>query len=202
MKFAFLAAAACLLTACGSSSPGPAPAAKEEAPKPAKIVQFYSSSKTVAPGQQVLICYGVENAKSVRLDPPIQQITPSYIRCFQHGPTASSEYKLIATGADGTEVTKSIKIDVGGAAPSPKGGDVIVSFVPSAKSVPAGQEVTLCYDTRNASSVKIEPESSGRTLPVKGCISEKVSKTTKFTLTAQTADGKQDHESLTVSVQP
>jgi hypothetical protein len=200
MKFACLVTAACLLAACGSS-PGPAPAVKEEAPKPAKILQFYSSSNTVARGQQVLICYGVENAKSVRLDPPIEQITPSYIRCIQHAPTTSSEYKLIATGADGTEVTKSIKIDVGGAAPSPK-GDVIVSFVASAKSVPAGQEVTLCYDTRNASSVKIEPESSGRALPVKGCISEKVSKTTTFTLTAQTADGKQDHESLTVSVQP
>jgi hypothetical protein len=200
MKFACLAVAACLLAACGSS-PGPAPAVKEEAPKPAKILQFYSSSNTIARGQQVLICYGVENAKSVRIEPPIEQITPSYIRCIQHAPTTSSEYKLIATGADGTEVTKSIKIDVGGAAPSPK-GDMIVSFVASAKSVPAGQEVTLCYDTRNASSVKIEPESTGRALPVKGCISEKVSKTTKFTLTAQTADGKQDHESLTVSVQP
>jgi hypothetical protein len=199
MKFACLAVAA-WLAACGSG-PSPAPAVKEEAPKPVKIVQFYSSSNTVARGQQVLICYGVENAKSVRLEPPIEQIMPSYVRCFQHAPTTSSEYKLIATGADGTEVTKSIKIDVGGAAPSPK-GDVIVSFVASAKSVPAGQEVTLCYDTRNASSVKIEPESSGRALPVKGCISEKVSKTTKFTLTAQTADGKQDHESLTVSVQP
>jgi hypothetical protein len=200
MKFACLVVAACLLAACGSS-PGPAPAVKEETPKPAKILQFYSSSNTVPRGQRVLICYGVENAKSVRIEPPIEQITPSYIRCIPHAPTTSSEYKLIATGADGTEVTKTIKIDVGGAAPSPK-GNVIVSFVASAKSVPAGQEVTLCYDTRNASSVKIEPESTGRALPVKGCISEKVSKTTKFTLTAQTADGKQDQESLTVSVQP
>jgi hypothetical protein len=199
MKFACVTAAACLLAACGSS-PAPAPAVKEEAPKPAKILQFYASTNTVAPGQQVLICYGVENAKSVRLDPPVEQLTPSYVRCFQHAPKSSSEYKLIATGADGTEVTKSIRIDVGGAAPAPKGNNLIVSFAASAKSVPAGQEVTLCYDTRNASSVKIEPESSGKTLPVKGCITEKVSKTTKFTLTAQSADGKTDHESLTVSV--
>src|SRR5437879_1239191 len=111
MKFACLTVAACLLAACGSG-PGPAPAVKkEEAPKPAKILQFYSSSNTVARGQQVLICYGVESAKSVRIEPPVAQITPSYIRCIPHAPTASSEYKLIATGADGTEVTKSIKID-------------------------------------------------------------------------------------------
>jgi hypothetical protein len=164
-----------------------------------QILQFYPSSNQVAKGEQVLICYGAENAKSLRLEPPIEQIAPALARCFQYSPQSTTEIKLIATGADGSEVSKSLQVAVVGVAATPK-TDMIVSFVSSAKSVAPGQEVTLCYETRNATSVKVEPATADRTLPLKGCFTEHVSQTTQFTLIARDAGGKQDRESLTVSV--
>jgi hypothetical protein len=203
-KFALLLISAFVLTSCGSK---PAPAASQDAAaaKPVTILQFYPSSNQVPRGQQTLICYGVENAKSVRLEPPIEEIVPSMTRCIPYSPKASSEIKLIATGSDGSEVSKSFQIDVVAAAAgsnTKKSGGLIVSFISSAKSVAPGQEVTLCYQTQNATSVKIQPDSSGRTLPVKGCVTEHVSQKTQFTLVASGADGKQDQESVTVSTAP
>ena len=97
MKFALLTPALCLLASCGNRA---APEAKQPSGlKPVKVLQFYAGSGTVARGEQVLICYGVENAKTVRLEPPIEKIAPSFNRCFQYSPSATSEIKLIATSA-------------------------------------------------------------------------------------------------------
>ena len=197
MKFALLIPALCLLASCGNRA---APEAKQPlGPQPVKILQFYAGSGTVARGEQVLICYGVENAKTVRLEPHIETIAPSFNRCFQYSPAATSEIKLIATGADGSESSKTLEITVAGVAPPPK-GQLILFFVSSGKSVVPGQQVTLCYDTRNASSVKIEPSPVDRKLAAKDCVAEQVTRKTKFTLIARGANGEEDRESLQVDV--
>jgi hypothetical protein len=199
MKHAWLPIAICLLAACGKQE---APVAKQPPqPKPVQILQFYPSNTQVARGEHALVCYGVENAKAVRLEPPIEQIVPAYIRCFQYSPQKTTEIKLVATGADGSEVSKAIQIAVVGVASAPKTkSDLIVSFVSSAKTVAPGQEVTLCYETRNATAVKLEPSETAGPLPLKGCVSQHVKGRTQFTLIASGAGGKQDRESLTVSV--
>lgn len=196
-KFVGLFPVLAVLASCGKQ---PATEAPQAAPsKPAKILQFYAGSPTVARGEQVLICYGVEDAKTVRLDPPIEQITPSFVRCFQHAPSATSQIKLIATGADGAEVSKSIEITVAGVAAPPK-GQLILFFASSSKSVPAGQQVTLCYETRNASSVKIEPSPTDRKLSGKDCVTAEVKQRTRYTLVASGPGGVQDRESVQVDV--
>ena len=197
MKFALLMPVLCLWASCGNHA---APEAKQPPGlKPVKILQFYAGSGTVARGGQVLICYGVENAKTVRLEPHIETIAPSFNRCFQYSPAATSEITLIATGADGSESSKTLEITVAGVAQPPK-GQLILFFVSSGKSVAPGQQVTLCYDTRNASSVKIEPSSVDRKLAAKDCVAEQVTRKTKFTLIARGANGEQDRESLQVDV--
>ena len=197
MRVECLIPALCLLASCGNQ---PAPEAKQPPPpQPAKITQFYSGSPTVARGEQVLICYGVENAKTVRLEPPIEQIAPSFNRCFQHSPTATSQIKLIATGADGVETSQTLEIRVAGVAKPPK-GQLIRFFVASGKSVAPGQQVTLCYDTRNASSIRIDPSPTDRKLSAKDCVTAEVAQKTKFTLIARGAAGEEDRESLEVDV--
>lgn len=197
MKFVLLTPALCLLASCGNHA---APEAKQPpGPQPVKILQFYAGSASVARGEQVLICYGVENAKDVRLEPPIERITPSFNRCFQHSPAATSEIKLIATGADGSVSSKTLQLTVAGVAPHPK-GQLILFFVSSGRSVAQGQQVTLCYDTRNASSVRIEPSPTDRKLSTKDCVTAQVSHKTKFTLIASGVSGEQDRESLQVDV--
>lgn len=197
MKSAWLTLALCLLASCANRA---SPDAKQTPPPPAaKILQFYAGSSTVARGGQVLICYGVENATAVRLDPPIEQINPSFNRCFQYAPATTSEIKLIATGAGGSASSKTIQIAVAGVAPPPR-GQLILFFVSSSNSVIPGQQVTLCYETRNARSIRIEPSPMDRKLSPKDCVTEQISQKTKFTLIAGGPNGEQDRESLQVDV--
>lgn len=197
MKYTWLTPALCLLASCANHS-GPE-VASIPPPPPVKILQFYAGSAIVARGEQVLICYGVENAKAVRVEPPIEQITPSYNRCFQHSPTATSEIKLIATGANGLESSKTLQLKVAGVAPAPP-GQLILYFVSSGRSVAAGQEVTLCYETRNASSIRIEPSSTDRKLTPKDCVTEKIVKKTQFSLIAEGRKGERDRASVQIDV--
>jgi hypothetical protein len=68
-----------------------------------KITQFYASG--------TLVCYGVANAKSVKIDPPIEAITPSLSRCLQ-APHKSADYTLTAEDEAGHSVSQTITVKV------------------------------------------------------------------------------------------
>lgn len=78
-----------------------------------KIVQFYSNTYTIATGGKVLLCYGVMNAKAVRLDPPVEKVWPALSRCFDVAPRSTTRYTLTAEGADHQAVSESQEITVG-----------------------------------------------------------------------------------------
>src|SRR5580700_9713395 len=101
-----LAAAAWMQTACSRSKPA-APT-----PEPVRITQFYVDSSSVARGQRVLLCYGVENAKTVRLEPPRQELSAALARCVEATPSADTTYTLTAQGADGKTVTRTLTVPV------------------------------------------------------------------------------------------
>src|SRR5690349_12136863 len=42
-----------------------------------KILNFYVTPGTIARGAKALICYGVANAKTVRIDPAVARVYPS-----------------------------------------------------------------------------------------------------------------------------
>src|SRR3954452_12582784 len=46
------------------------------------ITQFYARSGEVMEGDPNLICYGVLNARSLRIEPPVETLTPALNRCF------------------------------------------------------------------------------------------------------------------------
>jgi hypothetical protein len=79
-----------------------------------KILEFYSSKAPIAPGANARMCYGVVNAKEVRLDPPADKVWPSLSRCFDVAPTKTTHYTLSAEGADHKVVTESLDIVVHG----------------------------------------------------------------------------------------
>ncbi len=56
-----------------------------------KILDFYASPATVRRGQSATICYGVNAAASVRLDPPVEQLHPAFSHCFQVAPSRDTE---------------------------------------------------------------------------------------------------------------
>jgi hypothetical protein len=77
-----------------------------------KIVQFYSGNGAIVRGGKTQICYGVVNAKELRLDPAVEKVWPSLSRCFDVAPVRTTHYTLTAEGADHTVVSESMDISV------------------------------------------------------------------------------------------
>ena len=77
-----------------------------------KILNFYATPPTVHSGQKATICYGVNAAETVRLDPPVEQLHPALSHCFQVAPSRDTEYKLIIADRAGHTLTQSLAIKV------------------------------------------------------------------------------------------
>lgn len=75
------------------------------------ILQFYGTPR-ISPGASGLLCYGVLNAKAVRLDPPVERVWPALSRCFDVSPAATTRYTLTAEGADGASASRSFEVTV------------------------------------------------------------------------------------------
>jgi hypothetical protein len=75
-----------------------------------KIIQFYSVAAEVPAGAPATICYGVLNAKSVRIEPPVDGVGVSINRCVQVVPRKDTKYTLFATGSDGAVLSQSIVV--------------------------------------------------------------------------------------------
>src|SRR5689334_13753924 len=67
------------------SSRSTSPVEEDSSPS-VKITQFYAASGEITEDDRVLVCYGVRNATSVRLDPPLERLTPALTRCFWVAP--------------------------------------------------------------------------------------------------------------------
>ena len=77
-----------------------------------KILQFYAREGNVVEGGKSVICYGVLNAKSVRLDPPVEGVSPALNRCVEVPAERQTRYTLTAAGADGHTVSESFVLGV------------------------------------------------------------------------------------------
>jgi hypothetical protein len=78
-----------------------------------KVLGFYGNPGRVSPGEKALVCYSVSNAKTVRIEPFIQETAPSLSRCLEVHPRATTTYKLTATDAKGHQETSSFTLEVG-----------------------------------------------------------------------------------------
>src|SRR5580692_3132428 len=61
-------------------------------PGPVRILRFYASVGVVLTGESAQLCYGVENAKSVHISPPLPGVYPSARRCLQVVPEHTTHY--------------------------------------------------------------------------------------------------------------
>lgn len=77
-----------------------------------KILQFYTNPGAIARGEKALICYGVVNAASVRLEPAVESVWPAVSRCFETAPRQTTRFTLTAESADHKTVSESIEIAV------------------------------------------------------------------------------------------
>ncbi|MDQ1474623.1 MAG: hypothetical protein QOJ99_6103 [Bryobacterales bacterium] len=77
-----------------------------------KINSFYATPGAVRKGSPANICYGVMGAKTLRIDPPVEQVWPALNHCLQVRPEKNTEYKLIAEDSAGHSVTESFVLQV------------------------------------------------------------------------------------------
>jgi hypothetical protein len=77
-----------------------------------KILDFYASPGSIRRGRQATICFGVFGAKSVRIEPQVEQLRPATMHCLQVSPSKSTEYKLIADDGAGHTATGHLTLKV------------------------------------------------------------------------------------------
>ncbi len=170
-----------------------APPSAERRETPARITQFYAPRNLITEGEEALLCYGTQNAAWVKLDPPVEELTPSLSRCFAVTPRGTTRYTLSVEGE-----RQSIEVHV--EKPAPKPPDLIQFFAADPMEAKPGQKVTLCYGVLEAVSVELQPE--GRELPTaaRHCVEVAVARTTTFTLKARGAGRSAATMTLTVKV--
>jgi hypothetical protein len=77
-----------------------------------RILQFRASVGALTAGEKAQLCYGVANARSVRIAPMAAPVYPSSNRCLEIGPRHTTHYTLMATGYDGSVATRSLTLAV------------------------------------------------------------------------------------------
>jgi hypothetical protein len=79
---------------------------------PVRILRFYASAGSVTAGERAKLCYGVENARAVRISPAVSEVYPSPSRCFEIVPERTTHYVILAEGFDGEVATRSFTLSV------------------------------------------------------------------------------------------
>lgn len=73
---------------------------------------FSADTGLLKRGAHTQLCYGVENAKTVKLDPPIADIKPAYRRCLEIAPTTTTTYTITADDGKGHTKSESLTVRV------------------------------------------------------------------------------------------
>jgi hypothetical protein len=82
------------------------------APGPVRILSFYASSGVLITGEKAQLCYGVQNAKSVKIAPPLAGVFPSAKHCVEIVPKHTTHYTILAEGYDGRVAMQSLTLPV------------------------------------------------------------------------------------------
>lgn len=165
-----------------------------------KIVQFYARDGTLVEGEKTVLCYGLVNAKSVRIEPRVEGVSVSPNRCVEVTPERDTRYTLTAEGEDGRTVTASLALAVH---PDPSTLPKIDSFRIVRHRFEGGQHTfLLAFSIQNGKEVSIDPPEF-RTLhdsAPTGTFYVSPEKTTTYTLTVVGKKGRKVQRQLTVEV--
>jgi len=80
--------------------------------KGVQIITFYASPPLIESGQHISLCYGVAQAKTVRIEPPAGDTTPTFMRCLDVAPPKTTTYTLTAIDAAGKRIQQTTEVRV------------------------------------------------------------------------------------------
>jgi hypothetical protein len=120
-----------------------------------KILQFYAREGNLTQGSPTVICYGVLNARSVRIDPPVEGVSPALSRCVEIAPLRGTRYTLTAEGNDGHTASESFVLEV---SPDQAALPRITYFRVSGHKMEGTRHLfTLVFGDQNGEEVSIDP---------------------------------------------
>ena len=76
------------------------------------IQSFYANPGAIQRGETAQLCYGVANAKTVKLEPQTNPVWPSYARCVDVAPMKDTTYTLTIADAAGNTKTQTLDVKV------------------------------------------------------------------------------------------
>ena len=76
------------------------------------IQTFYATPGEIRRGEPVQLCYGVANAKSVKLEPQSNPVWPSYSRCVEVTPAKTTTFTLTIADPAGNTKSQSLTVTV------------------------------------------------------------------------------------------
>lgn len=161
--------------------------------QPPVINSFTLTDSTLATGAPMTLNWNAIGASSLSIDQGIGSVTPTGTGSLNlPAPATATTYTLTATNAFGS-VTAQTTVTIG---PPP----VINSFTVSDSQVEPNQQVQFAYNTTDATTVTLSPNTSGTaTPPGSGTVNERISSTRTYTLTASSDFGVTTSQ-LTVNV--
>lgn len=182
----------------------PSPASSPSSAQDVRITQFYAATPKIGLGDKTLLCYGVENAKTVHLTPPVEQVWPAATRCFDVIPRHTTTYALTAEDAQEHSASASTVIEVGPARPK------LVNISINKLQVAPGELITLCFKAQNATNYDVgglKPvavqvgggQGQAIATPERGCFADHPRKTTTYIVKVK-GPGGEDSEKVTVTV--
>ena len=77
-----------------------------------KILSFYATPGAIHAGERASLCYSVTGARSLRLEPAVQEIHPALSYCMQVTPAKTTAYKLTAEDAAGHTTSSTAAVQV------------------------------------------------------------------------------------------
>lgn len=141
-----------------------------------------------------MLCYGVENATTLALNPPVDKVWPALTRCIQVAPATTTKYTLTARNAAGAAASQTVALDVG----PPKAKFLDISI--NSKEVKPGEQVSFCFKAQNAVTVRGGPGKFMRNDASHDCLIDRPKHTTTYKMTITGAGGDRDEAEITVTV--
>ncbi len=77
-----------------------------------RFTTFSIDTQVLKRGEKAQLCYGVVNAKSVKLDPPVEPIKPMYFHCVEIAPKKTTTYTITAENGAGQTKSESLTLTV------------------------------------------------------------------------------------------
>jgi hypothetical protein len=165
-----------------------------------EIAEFTANPQTIKRGDEVSLCYRVENAGKTGIEPGVGEVAARNGQrvCVTNQPGATTTYTLTAFNAfGGTPQTRQATVVV---VHQPKPANII-SFDISSSRIKRGESVRLCYGVADATNITIAPFRKDFPNSEKNCFEDTPRRSTTYVLRATGEDGKTQNREVSVTLE-